>query len=59
MAAANAVGIGVRHGHFHSPWLIDALGLTDSGGVVRVSMAHYNSVADVDRLIRVLDPLLG
>ena len=60
VAAADAAGVGIRHGHFYSPWLIHALGLADGGGgVVRVSMAHYSSVAEVDRLIRILDPLLG
>ncbi len=58
VAATDARGIGIRHGHFYSPWLIDTLGLQASGGVVRVSMAHYNSVSEVDRLIQALDPLL-
>ena len=58
VAATDARGIGIRHGHFYSPWLIDSLGLAATGGVVRVSMAHYNSVAEVKRLIEALDPLL-
>ncbi len=58
VAATDAAGIGIRHGHFYSPWLIDALGLAAAGGVVRVSMAHYNSMAEVERLIGALDPLL-
>ncbi len=53
-----ACGIGIRHGHFYSPWLIDSLGLAATGGVVRVSMAHYNSLAEMNRLIEALDPLL-
>ena len=58
VAATDAQGVGIRHGHFYSPWLIDALGLADNGGVVRVSMAHYNSMAEVERLIHALDPVL-
>ena len=57
--ATDVLGIGIRHGHFYSPWLIDSLGLAAAGGVVRVSMAHYNSVTEVDRLIQALDPLIA
>jgi selenocysteine lyase/cysteine desulfurase len=51
-------GIGVRHGHFYSKRLIDRLGLADQGGVVRVSMAHYNTVAEVQNLVLRLDAAL-
>jgi selenocysteine lyase/cysteine desulfurase len=50
--------IGIRHGHFYSSRLIEALGLPLDDGVVRVSMVHYNTVEEVDRLIDVLDPML-
>ena len=43
--------IGIRFGDFYATQLIDALGLRAQGGVVRVSMAHYNSADEVDRLI--------
>jgi cysteine desulfurase family protein (TIGR01976 family) len=55
--ATDAAGIGIRHGHFYSPWLVESLGLAASGGVVRVSMAHYNTPAEIDRLLAVLDRL--
>lgn len=51
-------GIGIRFGHFYSRRLITALGLPVDDGVVRVSMVHYNTVDEVDRLVDVLDPLL-
>jgi selenocysteine lyase/cysteine desulfurase len=51
-------GIGIRFGHFYSARLIGALGLDEADGVVRVSMVHYNTAAEVDRLIGVLDTLL-
>ena len=38
--------------------LIQSLGLEANNGVVRVSMLHYNSLEEVDRLIKILDPLL-
>ena len=51
----DAEKIAVRHGHFYAPRLIEALGLAERGGVVRVSMVHYNTLAEVDRLIGVLE----
>ncbi len=51
-------GIGIRHGDFYAKRLIEALGLADKGGVVRVSMAHYNTAAEIDRLIDALQGVL-
>jgi cysteine desulfurase family protein (TIGR01976 family) len=56
--AADARNIGIRYGHFYAKRLIDDLGLAAQHGVVRVSMAHYNTLAEVDRLVGCLDPLL-
>ncbi|HBB93221.1 MAG: cysteine desulfurase-like protein [Bacteroidetes bacterium GWF2_49_14] len=47
--------IGIRFGDFYARRLIEALGLAAQNGVVRVSMVHYNTVDEVDRLIRALD----
>jgi cysteine desulfurase family protein (TIGR01976 family) len=47
--------IGIRFGDFHSRRLIEHLGLADGNGVVRVSMVHYNTIGEVDRLIESLD----
>jgi selenocysteine lyase/cysteine desulfurase len=33
------------------------LGLAPQNGVVRVSMVHYNTIEEVDRLIAILDRL--
>ena len=43
--------IGIRFGDFYAVQLIDDLGLRDKNGVVRVSLVHYNTVEEVDRLI--------
>ncbi len=51
--------IGVRYGDFHSRRLIERLGLAHGNGVVRVSMVHYNTLAEVDRLIRALDQIIA
>ncbi|MEO1094540.1 MAG: cysteine desulfurase-like protein [Cyanobacteria bacterium J06638_28] len=50
--------MGIRYGHFYAKRLIDDLGLADQSGVVRVSMVHYNTLEECDRLIQLLDDLL-
>ena len=52
-----AGGIGVRNGHVYAYRLCQALGINLEEGVVRVSMVHYNTVEEVNRLIEVLDSL--
>ncbi len=47
--------VAVRHGDFYARRAVDALGASPSEGVVRVSMMHYNTTGDVDRLISALD----
>lgn len=47
--------IGIRFGDFYARRLIEALGLAPLGGVVRVSLAHYNTLEEIDRLITALD----
>ena len=51
--------IAIRFGDFHSRRLIEHLGLADAGGVVRVSMVHYNTLDEVDRLIGHLEETLA
>ena len=50
--------IGIRYGDFHSPRIIDKLGLRANHGVVRISLAHYNTAEEVGRLTGVLDALI-
>ncbi len=50
--------LGIRHGDFHSRRLVEWLGLGGPSGVVRVSMVHYNSAEEVDRLIAALDAVI-
>ncbi len=49
--------IGIRYGDFHSKRFIKDLGLAENGGIVRVSMAHYNTMEEVDHLIDVFDKI--
>lgn len=52
-------GIGIRFGDFYAKRLVDVLGLQPQGGVVRVSMAHYNTMEEIDRLIQHLDEVIS
>jgi cysteine desulfurase family protein (TIGR01976 family) len=58
VAFADRAGVGIRHGHFYAPRLVEALGLERASGVVRVSLAHYNTLDEVERLIGALEPAL-
>ena len=51
-------GLAFRNGDFYAARCIDALGARQHNGVVRVSMVHYNTIEEVDRLIRGLDAVL-
>jgi len=50
--------IGIRYGDFYARRLMDDLDLTAQNGVVRVSMVHYNTLEEVDRLIEVFEQVL-
>ena len=51
-------GIGIRFGDFYARRLIEALRLEAQGGVVRVSIAHYNTLDEIDRLVSHLDEVI-
>ena len=50
--------IAVRSGDFYAARCIRDLGFQKEKGVVRVSMVHYNSANDVNRLIEALDQVI-
>jgi len=54
----DGANIGIRYGDFYARRLIEALGLGEHNGVVRVSMVHYNTLEEVDALVARLDELL-
>jgi cysteine desulfurase family protein (TIGR01976 family) len=58
-AAVAARGIAVWHGDFYATGLIERLGLGTSGGVVRIGLTHYNTPAEVDRLLDILETVVG
>ena len=51
--------VAVRLGDFHAKRLSEYRGLDAGNGVVRVSMTHYNSPAEVNRLLSALDAVLA
>ena len=56
--AANARAMGLRYGHLYSKRLIDQMNLHPDEGAVRISLVHYNSPDEIDRLCAILDSLL-
>jgi cysteine desulfurase family protein (TIGR01976 family) len=56
--SVDAAGVGIRFGDFHSKGLVETLGASPQSGVLRVSMVHYNTIEEVDRLIARLDQVL-
>jgi selenocysteine lyase/cysteine desulfurase len=47
-------GIFVWHGNYYALAVTESLGVENSGGMVRVGLAHYNTKEEVDRLLAVL-----
>jgi len=56
--AIDPYGIGIRHGDFYARRLIAALDLDAGGGVVRVSIAHYNTAEEIKSLTAALEEVL-
>lgn len=57
-AAVDRTEVAIRHGHMYAYRLCQALGLDPDDGVVRASFVHYNTVAEIERLIEVLEGIL-
>ena len=51
-------GINAGGDHFYAVRLLEALGLDPEHGVVRLSLVHYTSRADIDRALEALDAVL-
>jgi cysteine desulfurase family protein (TIGR01976 family) len=50
--------IGIRYGDFYARRLIESLGLDHCDGVVRVSMVHYNTPEEIEKLLVLIDSIL-
>jgi cysteine desulfurase family protein (TIGR01976 family) len=50
-------GIYVWDGHYYAIELMERLGLLETGGAVRIGFCHYNTPAEVDRVLETLASL--
>jgi selenocysteine lyase/cysteine desulfurase len=53
------MGLFVWDGHYYAVAVMERLGLLESGGLVRIGFVHYNTLAEVDRVVAVLGHLAG
>ena len=58
--AANmqADGIGTESGNFYAPRALTHMGIDPGDGIVRISLLHYNTVVDVEKILVALDRTL-
>lgn len=52
-------GIGTENGNFYAHRLVSDLGIDPDDGVVRISLVHYNTRQDVEKILRELDRALN
>lgn len=50
-------GIYVWDGDFYATSLIEALGKAEVGGILRIGLVHYNTAAEVDRVLEAIEAL--
>ena len=50
-------GVYVWDGNYYALEIMERLGLEDSGGAVRVGFCHYNTPAEVDRVLDELESI--
>jgi selenocysteine lyase/cysteine desulfurase len=48
-------GINAWSGNYYALRIMESLGLEATGGAVRVGLAHYNTTAEIDRLLAALE----
>lgn len=59
---AEALGrqaIATWDGDFYARGLVERLGIADRGGLLRMGIVHYNTAAEVDRLLAAIDGIVG
>lgn len=50
-------GIATWAGHYYAISLVERLGLYESGGMLRIGAAHYNTVEEIDQIIAALEEI--
>lgn len=56
-AALGQKAILIADGNFYAKTIVDRLGLTPTGGVARVGLAPYNTLEEIERLVRAVEAL--
>jgi cysteine desulfurase family protein (TIGR01976 family) len=56
-AALGEQGLFAWDGDFYAQALVERLGLAPSGGLLRLGLVHYNTAAEVDRLLEAVEQL--
>jgi selenocysteine lyase/cysteine desulfurase len=46
-------------GHYYAVEVMKRLGVLETGGLVRIGFVHYNTRAELDRLVTSLDGLVA
>ena len=54
-----ARGVFAWDGNYYAITLMERLGLEDSGGALRLGLAHYNTADEVDRVVAALREIVG
>jgi selenocysteine lyase/cysteine desulfurase len=52
-------GIFVWDGHYYAVAVMERLGLLEQGGLVRIGFVHYNTAAEVDRVLDALGQMVS
>ena len=55
--ALDKAGINVWNGNFYALAVTERLGLEDKGGLLRVGLVHYNTQAEIDRLVTAMSEI--
>jgi selenocysteine lyase/cysteine desulfurase len=50
-------GVFVWDGNYYALAVTERLGVEETGGMVRIGIAHYNTKTEVERLLAVVDDL--
>jgi cysteine desulfurase family protein (TIGR01976 family) len=58
-ASLQALGVGAESGHFYAQRLLEATGIDPETGVVRLSLLHYNTLEEADRIAAALEQALS
>lgn len=57
--ALAAKGVFVWHGHNYAYEIVKALGLSETDGVVRIGLAHYNTQDEVNQILEAVGQAIG